>query len=254
VHRLPTTLAPLTLLALLVGAPACQPGSGPPIRVPDQAVDLGFDLPPPADQGGDGCQGWLCDDGAVLDGQGPTGDGGGPLAEGGPPPPQIELIALDQAVDGDLGGAAGADTLCQNAAQQAGRAGQFRAFLSTANRDARDLVPAASAQQPVVNGRGEQLWSSWDTLFKKLIWEKNVALYSFSGAMIKNGGPWQDGDIWHGTRTNGLKHPSLRCQDWTSNAKKDLAVNGDADARGLLIQEAHPCDRLCALVCVRVAQ
>lgn len=251
-RRRPRLVRYLALSAALLIA-ACQPGSGPPIRIPDLATDIGVDLPLPADLAGDGCQGWLCGDGANSEG-GPVGDGTPPLKEAGQPPAQIELIALDQAIDGDLGGAAGADALCQAEAQKAGRAGQFRAFLSTANRDARDLIPASAAQQQVVNGRGELLWSSWNEVFKKLFWEKNTELYSFSGAIIKNGGPWEDGDIWHGTRTDGKAHPTLRCKDWTSNVKGDLGVNGDADPHGLLIQEAHPCDRRCALVCVRVGQ
>lgn len=120
-------------------------------------------------------------------------------------------------------------------------------------QDAKDLVPAIGWQRPVVNALGQGLYASWAGVFQNIHWATGVALYTFTGKRVDDNGPWKNGNIWHGTYPNGTDHPLNHCKEWTSGSSGDLSFNGDADVRGLLIQELHNCSWLHALVCVKTA-
>lgn len=247
-------------LALLGG---CASSQAVPPR-PDVGTS-GGDLLPSHEAG---CGGWIGCDGAGAHDGGNTGDSGS-KADGGQKndsaqesdsgaqvPAQIVLVALNTARNGALGGLAAANALCQAQAQAAGAAGSYRAFLSTATRNVRDLIPPAAAQRPVVNNRGQALFASWAQIFSGLSkWPGAGTIYTFGGVEVDNGtGAWVDGNVWHGSKPDGTVYGGHTCLDWTSGANGDRGENGEVDQHELLRQETHDCNTLQAVACVKVTE
>ncbi|MCA9665714.1 MAG: DUF1554 domain-containing protein [Myxococcales bacterium] len=164
----------------------------------------------------------------------------------------IVLVALDNAITGNLGGVAGADALCAQAASNAGSAGTYRAFLSSSTQDARDLVAPAKRALPVLDTRGVMLFSSWNEIFTRNEWRDNARIDTFNGTLIEDSGPWFDSDAWTGTRRDGTLASGHTCNDWTSAASNDNGTAGELDLRQLLDQDHDDCSRTLALVCVRL--
>ncbi|MCA9672305.1 MAG: hypothetical protein KC503_42215 [Myxococcales bacterium] len=265
-------LSRLALSTLLVLLGACPAGRG---RAGDEASGTAdacaaswcrdAPAPPP---GFDAAGGWLSDGndsdaargdtpgGGVVDGGARAdADGAASVATdaGTGAVGSTELVALDQAFKGNLGGAVGADALCAAQAAAANRAGTYRAFLSAAGRNARDLVDAQRAPLPVVDSKGAQLFASWSAVFSTTQWPAGATIYTFSGAKVdQTTGDWQDGNLWHGSRPDGQLLSGSTCNDWTSDRLLVRGMAGEVDKRELLRQERRGCHRRHAVICVRV--
>lgn len=170
---------------------------------------------------------------------------------------EIMLAALNNGHTGNLGGLNGADALCQAEAGAAGMAGTFKAFLSTTTQNANSIISGAQVSYPVVNSKGEQLYSSWSSIFSVSQWTGGLFLYSFDGKIVDEGTgaspEWMDSDCWHGSDASGNAYPGGTCDDWT--AVTGSGAGGELDL-GYLMQPTdvllQNCDRTHAVICVRI--
>jgi hypothetical protein len=166
---------------------------------------------------------------------------------------QILLVALNQAHTGNLGGIKGADSKCQAQAKAAGQVGVFRAFLSDASQNVKDLVGGPNAALPVVNTKGQVMFKSWAAISTGGAWTNGVQLHTFTGTAVDDHtGAWSDADIWTGSNKSGAVFAGRTCQNWTSASGSVNGQNGEADAYELLRDEDNPCNETLAVVCVRL--
>jgi hypothetical protein len=165
----------------------------------------------------------------------------------------IVLVALNNGHTGNLGGLAGANTLCQNEATAAGLTGTYKAFLSTTTQDVRDLIPTASASQPVYNSKGQELFSSWSSIFYGAKWGSGETIYAFDGKKVdENTGAspeWTAAECWHGTTFNGTAHINT-CTDWTVTTGSGAC--GEIDTNQLMSAWSRLCSSNRAVICVRI--
>jgi hypothetical protein len=170
---------------------------------------------------------------------------------------EIVLAALDEAHDGNLSGLSGADALCAAQAKAANLTGTFKAFLSGATRDVKDLIAGSATGYPVVNTKGEILFNTWSTVFTTTSWSSGKFIYSFDGKKVdENSGAspdWYDSQNWHGSLTGGTVKAGATCQDWTSNSTADTGATGELDLYRLLYTYAQACSKTLAVVCVKTA-
>ena len=171
----------------------------------------------------------------------------------------IVFTALNEAHDGKLGGLAAADALCAQQAAQGGFSGTFKAFLSTATQNVKDLVTGTNASGvAVLNTKGEKLYDSWNGMFSATKWSSTaIRIYSFNGTEVDEGKvtpDWYDGRAWHGSTTAGTVS-STTCQDWTSNSSTVSGSNGELDYANVswLSSYTNTCNTLLAVVCVQTA-
>jgi hypothetical protein len=172
----------------------------------------------------------------------------------------IVFAALNEAHDGKLGGLSGANALCAQQAAQGGFSGTFKAFLSTATQDVKDLIPAANASSvAVLNSKGEKLYDSWNQMFSLTKWTNSaVNIYSFDGTEVDEGTvspDWYDGRAWHGSNVSGTVKTGYTCQDWTSNASSDNGADGELDDGNVYWLSSYydSCDETVAVICVQTA-
>jgi hypothetical protein len=169
---------------------------------------------------------------------------------------KIVLGALNEAHSGSLGGISGADALCAKQAKAAGYAGTFKAFLSGAARDVKDLVSAANASQPVINTLGQQLYGSWSQVFTQSTFSGGY-IHSFDGKKVDEGSgaspDWYDARNWHGSQMSGLVSAGQTCQDWTSALSSHSGAGAELDMHRLLSSTTNTCNRTLAVVCVQTA-
>jgi hypothetical protein len=169
---------------------------------------------------------------------------------------EITFAALNEGHDGNLGGIAGADALCNQQATTAGLMGTWKAFLSSSTQDVKDIVPAALQALPVKNLLGGVMYNNWNAMFGPAVvkWLVSQDLKSFDGKDVDEGQgavpDWIDADGWHGSNTDGTAAPNFNCSDWTSTTTQ--ARNGEWDFKDLLGQETHTCNYTAAIGCVRV--
>lgn len=167
---------------------------------------------------------------------------------------KILLAALNHAYTGNLGGIAGANSLCQQQASSAGYSGTWRAFLSSTTQNVKDLIPAGQATLPVLNLKGENMYASWNAIFTQSSWNGTASyLWAFNGAFVDEGQAnpdWSDADGWHGSMSTGVASTNT-CVDWTDGLNASGA-NGEWDGRSLVGGETSICSRLLAVACVRM--
>lgn len=171
----------------------------------------------------------------------------------------IVLTTLNEAHTGALGGIGGADALCANQAKATGHKGVYKAFLSAAGRDVKDLVkPCCATKFPVLNTKAEVLYTSWNQIFTTSKWVTNLYLYSFDGKKVDEGTgavpDWVDADGWHGSLPGGTVDAAFTCNNWTSPADTISGANGELDFGELVKQEKATCNKTLAVVCVKIPQ
>ena len=64
---------------------------------------------------------------------------------------QLRLVALNQPVNGDIGGVSGGDYRCYEQSFKSGAKGVYRAFLSDKMQNVKNLIPKKYFHLPVVN-------------------------------------------------------------------------------------------------------
>ena len=103
---------------------------------------------------------------------------------------KVRLVALNEKRSGRLGGVRGADLLCQRDAERSNIEGTFRAFLpAVSHPNEKDILSAAfpftSNSNPIVNLKGELLFSSWDNMLETGgLFASSASLFSFDGQDI----------------------------------------------------------------------
>lgn len=136
------------------------------------------------------------------------------------PPPESKIVFVtDGTHNGNLGGLAGADAICQAEASGAGITGTYKAWLSDSNASPATrftINPVAS----YVLVDGTPVAGSWEDLTDGLI--MNPIHLTADGTLITVG--WF---VWTGTGTDGTADPSLLyCSDWTDGLSSDNGIAG----------------------------
>ena len=130
----------------------------------------------------------------------------------------------------DLGGLAGADAHCTSLAEAAGVTGKtWRAYLSTADTDAKDRIGAG----PWFNAKGEKIADDVASLHSDANKIDKQTGLDEKGNMIKGRGdePNQH-DILTGTNADGTKIADQTCGDWTLSGAEGVAMVGHHDRMG----------------------
>jgi hypothetical protein len=177
----------------------------------------------------------------------------------------IVIAALNGAYNGNLGGLAGANSLCANGAATAGYGGTWKAFISTSTQNLGSLVTGTNAtSMPVVNIKNETLFSSWSAMLASGSGYFYSApyypyMYAFNGKNITttnatpSSPPWTDGDGWTGTLPNGNVNTGYTCNDWIDSTINYRGQTTELDNRYLLLQESpNYCNYTAAVLCVRI--
>uniref|UniRef100_A0A4W6BZ43 Collagenase NC10/endostatin domain-containing protein n=1 Tax=Lates calcarifer TaxID=8187 RepID=A0A4W6BZ43_LATCA len=141
---------------------------------------------------------------------------------------QLRLVALNAPLKGDMHGIRGADFQCYQQARSMGLTATYRAFLSSHLQDLATIVRKADrTDMPVVNLRGEVLFSSWMSIFSGNggTFDTSIPIYSFDGRNIMTDSAWPEKLVWHGSSAMGIRLTTNYCEAWRT---ADIAVMGQA--------------------------
>uniref|UniRef100_A0AAQ4RU77 Collagenase NC10/endostatin domain-containing protein n=1 Tax=Gasterosteus aculeatus aculeatus TaxID=481459 RepID=A0AAQ4RU77_GASAC len=185
---------------------------------------------------------------------------GGPNSFGGPWFPhlyvslsQLHLVALNSPLKGDMRGIRGADFQCYQQARSMGLTTTYRAFLSSHLQDLATIVRKADrTDMPVVNLRGEVLFSSWMSIFSGNggTFNPSTAIYSFDGRDVLSDPAWPEKLVWHGSNAVGIRLTTNYCEAWRT---ADMAVTGQAallQTGRLLGQHTRSCSNHYIVLCI----
>jgi hypothetical protein len=158
-----------------------------------------------------------------------------------PPPPSGDVISVfvtKDEFDGNLGGLAGADALCQAAADEALLGGTWTAWLSDSTENAIDRIPDGQYQlldgTQVANDKADLT----DGKLKAAIILNEFALPTA-------------GSVWTGTEANGTDTGS-NCNDWTDNSSEsvgDWGFAANTNEFWTLYPPPDPCSQEYKLYC-----
>uniref|UniRef100_A0A672GEW9 Collagenase NC10/endostatin domain-containing protein n=1 Tax=Salarias fasciatus TaxID=181472 RepID=A0A672GEW9_SALFA len=168
-------------------------------------------------------------------------------------PFQLHLVALNAPLKGDMRGIRGADFQCYQQARSMGLTATFRAFLSSHLQDLATIVRKADRNDmPVVNLRGEVLFSSWMSIFSGNggTFDPSTPIYSFDGRNVMTDSAWPEKLVWHGSSTVGIRLTTNYCEAWRT---ADMAVTGQAallQTGRLLGQHARSCSSHYIVLCI----
>uniref|UniRef100_A0A8C6ZGZ4 Collagen alpha-1(XV) chain n=1 Tax=Nothoprocta perdicaria TaxID=30464 RepID=A0A8C6ZGZ4_NOTPE len=161
----------------------------------------------------------------------------------------LHLVALNLPLAGDMR----ADFQCFQQAQLAGLTSTYRAFLSSHLQDLATVVRKTDRYNlPIVNLKGETLFSNWESIFNGNGGQFNphVPIYSFDGRNVMTDPSWPQKVIWHGSTANGIRLVSNYCEAWHT---ADIAVMGQASplkTGKLLDQKAYSCSNQFIVLCI----
>ena len=145
-----------------------------------------------------------------------------------PAPPAAPLLAqifmwvTANLYDGDLGGVAGADTICTTEAAGAGLplpAGSYthRALISDSTQDIRTIINGASG--PIERPNNTPIINTWTNYFDNTVTSTNAVI---GVARTMNT------FVWGGMDTTGTPS-TLHCNNWTSDLNTDMGNIADAN-------------------------
>jgi hypothetical protein len=124
---------------------------------------------------------------------------------------EYRIFVTSSTTDGDMGGLAGADTLCTNAANSAGLSRNYKALLSTSSTDAVNrlnftgpIYVVSQGVKTLIAGSGSELWNDNTNNGARIDKDENGLTVS--------------GSVWTGTNSDGTLFTSQACSDWTSTA------------------------------------
>jgi len=129
----------------------------------------------------------------------------------------------------NLGGLAGADSICASLAEAAGAGGKkWRAYLSSSEENARDRI----GNGPWHNAKGDLIAASLEELHDNHNINKEAGLTE-KGEMVNGRGdsPNQH-DMLTGSNPDGTYAEGMTCVDWTLNGEGS-AIVGHHDRMGL---------------------
>lgn len=157
--------------------------------------------------------------GEVADGNGTGSDGVGSL--------EHRIFASSSTHNGNLGGASGADTICQNLATAAGLSRSYEALVSTDSEDADDKLRFSGAiyivdtsdEKTLVAGSGSELWGTDSANLTARI---NV---DEDGNTITT-----TNNTWTGTNSDGGNQVGRNCSNWSSSSVSIDGFYGNTDS------------------------
>jgi len=165
----------------------------------------------------------------------------------GPQPsmPNFAFVTSATFTGGAVGGLDGADSKCQDAADEAGRPGTYRAWLSLPDNHARDRLGDASG------------WIRTDDRPFATDVPQIVDGRFFYPPVLDEHGVFTAGRVWTGTNI-GMAEPagSDFCGNWTSDDGASVGLTGDLGAGPgwWTAFDIWPCDMPAHLVCLGVDQ
>ena len=129
-----------------------------------------------------------------------------------PSGPVVSVFVTNDEFDGNLGGLAGADAICQAAADEAELGGTWTAWLSDSNTNAIDRIP--DGQYQLVDGTqvADDKADLTDGSLRDAI------------NLTENGGP-RGSSVWTGTDANG-NGTFNNCNNWTVNSSESVGDRG----------------------------
>jgi len=154
--------------------------------------------------------------------------------------------------DGDVGGLAGADGICQTLAGNASAAGKtWRAYLSAANGGTPIHARSRIGAGPWHNASGAMIAADLTELHG-LIGDPDVFVTEtgdkvngqWNGSNGQNGAPANEHDIMTGSDSQGMllleAELTTTCDDWTSNALTPGPQVGHTDGMGPMMDTSQP--------------
>uniref|UniRef100_A0A3P9LUW2 Collagenase NC10/endostatin domain-containing protein n=1 Tax=Oryzias latipes TaxID=8090 RepID=A0A3P9LUW2_ORYLA len=164
----------------------------------------------------------------------------------------LHLVALNAPLKGDMRGIRGADLQCYQQARSMGHTSTYRAFLSSHLQDLATIVRKVDRHNlPVVNLKGEVLFSSWMSIFSGNggVFEPSASIYSFDGRNVMTDSA-PEKMVWHGSNAVGTRLTTNYCEAWRT---ADMAVTGQAallQTGRLLGQHARSCSNHYIVLCI----
>ena len=175
--------------------------------------------------------------------QGPKGDKGDP-GEPEQPAPKIAFVT-SETYQGDFGGLAAADAICNQLATDAGLPGSYRAWLGSTTEGPMERFSRSQGAYVLLDGA--EVADSFDGLTDGTI-QRNIAMTEL-GTVVTLALVWTnvraDGHIWREDVAN--------CDDWTSLDSGGSVGRVDADLlaqpQGWTNVAGTPCDQFAHLYC-----
>ncbi|PID38454.1 MAG: hypothetical protein CSA24_02310 [Deltaproteobacteria bacterium] len=162
----------------------------------------------------------------------------------------IVLVGANGVYTGNLGGEKGADEKCRLSAAAVGLAIKPLAFIGTkSGRNATSIVPAGQRLLPVVNARGETIYSTWIAMQEGKA-SQVKSFYTFDGTKIDG-----KASAWTGMTSSG-EYSSVDCNNWNSDSQivkgrvHGLAVTPTPFNVLVANPYSSTCDTSRALLCV----
>ena len=171
---------------------------------------------------------------------------------------KIRLAALNDPSSGDMRGVRGADYSCYRQARNSNLQGTFRAFLSSWVQNLDSIVKYSDRNLPVVNTKGEVLFSSWTDIFHSTsapanFLSKPPQIYSFDGRNVFTDFHWPQKLVWHGADGTGTRVPHAYCEAWHTDAQSNVGLASDLIKGQLLGQEKISCNHKLIVLCIEIA-
>lgn len=167
------------------------------------------------------------------------------------PNQRLLLVALNQPHRGGVGGAQGADRMCQIQARAMGLPQRFYSLLSTATRDLSHRVHPLYSTLPITNLRGDVLFGNWKQLLNGdggIL--PRVPIYSFDGRDVLTNPFWPKKHVWHGSTSTGQHVHDRSCEMWRTDDMSVLALTSDLLSGRLLGQETRSCSNSFIVLCL----
>jgi hypothetical protein len=154
------------------------------------------------------------------------------------------VFVTQNANNGNLGGIAGADNVCQTAANNAGIAGTFKAWLATqAQGPAVTLTPSSL---PYVRVDGVKVADNWTDLIDGSL-DAPIRVSELGNLLASSS------LVWTGATQLGQPISTLQCADWSTASSDTVAVVGNAaeQGSGFSVWLNRPCDQPQRLYCIQ---
>jgi hypothetical protein len=177
--------------------------------------------------------------GGTATGGGGTGGTGGPRGgaggSGAAPVTHKRVFVTSHAEDGDFGGVAHADSLCQSVAAGESLGGTWRAWLSQSGSSAQSRLDHGTLPYQLLDGR--QIAADWSDLTDGTL--AHPIDVDETGTPVA--GTWE---VWTGTNPSGATN-SYTCSGWQSATGEALAIIGLTNTAddGWTVQYQQFCDR-----------
>ncbi|NWX19942.1 COFA1 protein, partial [Aegotheles bennettii] len=161
----------------------------------------------------------------------------------------LHLVALNLPFSGDVR----ADFQCFQQAQLAGLTATYRAFLSSHLQDLATVVRKTDRYHlPIVNLKGEVLFSNWESIFNGNSGQFNihVPIYSFDGRNVMTDPSWPQKVIWHGSTASGTRLVSNYCEAWHTADTGAMGQASPLTMGKLLDQKVYSCNNQLIVLCI----